>query len=302
MHGYNVTNPPVENGTTANVLASNSKQQWTHKDIFSIALIMDLHFTGIQIQSILLLVMGFITCDESFFELGCISSSRVRKARKVHYFLSYFSSLLDCISISFVCFFTTGSRGNIQLSMLCCFISRTEIPLEAPTALANDSNLTMKDLLDQGSNANTRKSTNRTNRSNPMYVEYKGTVYHIARFLSLIDGKIYCPAASRMERWKSSNQTSFFEQLNNNTSTIETNIKINDECCFLDTKSRQFIYGKVVRIIRRYGTKTAHPAGEAEISNLKNISFFVRCLSLSSNAPSPTLEPTKSITYQMFKG
>eukprot|EP00111_Clytia_hemisphaerica_P015008 TCONS_00044178-protein len=52
--------------------------------------------------------------------------------------------------------------------------------------------------------------------------------------------------------------------------------------------------------MRRYGTRTAHPAHEAKIEDLKIVSFFVRCHTF--DAKKLTLTPEMKINYVLVKG
>ena len=47
----------------------------------------------------------------------------------------------------------------------------------------------------------------------PNYVEYEGEYYHIAEFLSLHQGKVYNPSASRMSRWMAVSRNDFYERV-----------------------------------------------------------------------------------------
>ena len=47
----------------------------------------------------------------------------------------------------------------------------------------------------------------------PNYVEYEGQFFHIAEFLSLQQGKVYRPMASRLARWIASARNDFYENI-----------------------------------------------------------------------------------------
>lgn len=111
----------------------------------------------------------------------------------------------------------------------------------------------------------------------PRYVFWEGNYYHIARFLSLQMGKNYTPAASRQERWRSTNSTSYFEKLGCKYDGIE----IGSIIVYRVDKKVNGI-GFIVRIAQRFGTKAIHPTLSLEkdrkfdkiIFTVRNISFM----------------------------
>ena len=111
---------------------------------------------------------------------------------------------------------------------------------------------------------------------NPQYVNYNGQIYHLARFLSIQEGKMYCPSASRGERWKSSNTTSYYEKLTDVSEVHRENgfLCVGDFGRFwLDG---DYVYGKIVRIDQKYSSQSSYVVFEVEQSKLVNIYFSIK--------------------------
>ena len=107
--------------------------------------------------------------------------------------------------------------------------------------------LTVSESQVQVSRRNSRKMS--FNDSSKLYVKYEGNIYHVARFLSIIMGKVYSPYASRSERWKASNKNDFFNRLP--LPADPNDLKLHDRCLFKEKTS--VIVGNIVRILRHVG-------------------------------------------------
>ncbi|XP_066933312.1 uncharacterized protein [Clytia hemisphaerica] len=111
-------------------------------------------------------------------------------------------------------------------------------------SIIQEETLTIKD-----SQAQVSGKANFRNDGSKLYVKYEGNIYHIARFLSIAMGKVYSPAASRSERWKSSNTNDFFNRLP--LPADPNGLQQFDRCLFKNKTS--VVVGRIVRILRKVG-------------------------------------------------
>ena len=124
---------------------------------------------------------------------------------------------------------------------------RVKVSAQAPNVFKDDGECTSDAL---------RRETSGRNKGEwrPRYVLWEGHYYHIARFLPLQVGKTYTPAASRQERWKSTNSTSFFERLG----CMHDGLKLGSFIVYQINK-KDCAVGCIVRIAQRFGPKAIHP-------------------------------------------
>ena len=89
------------------------------------------------------------------------------------------------------------------------------------------------------------------------YIHFEGNKYHIVHFLSVQEGKVYNPLASRSERWKSHNYSNYFEKLASICSTegSEEMVRIGDFGYFWELfgylPNEGYKHGLVVRIYKK---------------------------------------------------
>ena len=97
----------------------------------------------------------------------------------------------------------------------------------------------------------------------PNYVEYEGEYYHIAEFLSLHQGKVYNPSASRMSRWMAVSRNDFYERVEKLVSPNKT-----DSGLYLDDIAAFWVpgvglkCGLVLRLLRKTSAKSKVPVFE----------------------------------------
>ena len=49
--------------------------------------------------------------------------------------------------------------------------------------------------------------------TNPSYIEYNGTYFHISEFLSIQQGKVYMPSTSRNARWMAVSKVNYYDNI-----------------------------------------------------------------------------------------
>lgn len=97
----------------------------------------------------------------------------------------------------------------------------------------------------------------------PSYVEFEGSFFHIAEFLSLQEGKVYRPQTSRISRWMASSQSDFYEQIDKLISPKRTQngLYLDDFGSFWVPNSGLNI-GQIIRILWCPSYKSSYPVFE----------------------------------------
>ena len=97
----------------------------------------------------------------------------------------------------------------------------------------------------------------------PSYVEFEGSFFHIAEFLSLQEGKVHRPQTSRISRWMASSQSYFYEQIDKLISPERTQngLYLDDFGSFRVPNSRLNI-GQIIRILWCPSYKSSYPVFE----------------------------------------
>lgn len=117
---------------------------------------------------------------------------------------------------------------------------------------ALEDTLTSEDVLMRVSGGNTCQDAS----LRPNYVEHEGITYHIARFLGLIEGKVYIPQSSRKERWRSANMDIYFENLAKKSTSGEDGSINYGHFVAVWTKG-SVVWGKIERLIKKLGPQTS---------------------------------------------
>ena len=162
---------------------------------------------------------------------------------------------------------------------------------DTPTAITE---MSLEMAAKEVSHQNQRKSTPESLNCRPNYISHAGNVYHISRFLSLMDGKSYNPMASRNERWKSQNVALYLEKLSKLSVSETTKISIGD---FVSTwkKGEGFSHGLVVRMYKKISRSSNHVLLEAD--NLCSLRVFINVGELDEDQ---TFTP--STKFNVFEG
>lgn len=94
----------------------------------------------------------------------------------------------------------------------------------------------------------------------PSYVEFEGSFFHIAEFLSLQEGKVHRPQTSRISRWMASSQSDFYEQIDKLISPERTQngLYLDDFGSFRVPNSGLNI-GQIIRILWCPSYKSSYP-------------------------------------------
>ena len=114
----------------------------------------------------------------------------------------------------------------------------------------------------------------------PSYVEFEGSFFHIAEFLSLQEGKVYRPQTSRISRWMASSQSDFYEQIDKLISPEKTpdGLYLDDFASFWVPNSGLNI-GQIIRILWCPSYKSSYPVFEWKDSAQEkgSTSICIRC-------------------------
>ena len=114
----------------------------------------------------------------------------------------------------------------------------------------------------------------------PSYVEFEGSFFHIAEFLSLQEGKVYRPQTSRISRWMASSQSDFYEQIDKLISPEKTpdGLYLDDFASFWVPNSGLNI-GQIIRILWCPSYKSSYPVFEWKDSTQEkgSTSICIRC-------------------------
>lgn len=95
--------------------------------------------------------------------------------------------------------------------------------------------------------------------TNPSYIEYNGTYYHISEFLSLQQGKVYMPSTSRNARWMAVSKANYYDNIDKiAASPNEEHMHCNSYAAFW-MGDQGLVIGKVVRMHCSPTTKSAYP-------------------------------------------
>lgn len=109
----------------------------------------------------------------------------------------------------------------------------------------------------EGSSCSTMQATP------PNYVEYEWEYYHIAKFLSLQQGKTYNPSTSRLARWMAVARTNFYKKVEKIISPIRSEGGV-----YLDNLASFWVphvglkCGKILRLVRKTSIKSTVPVFE----------------------------------------
>ena len=97
----------------------------------------------------------------------------------------------------------------------------------------------------------------------PSYVEFEGSFFHIAEFLSLQEGKVHRPQTSRISSWMASSQSDFYEQIDKLISPERTQngLYLDDFGSFRVPNSGLNI-GQIIRILWCPSYKSSYPVFE----------------------------------------
>ena len=145
-------------------------------------------------------------------------------------------------SDSVVCFLSSTWLAK------CCWLTLLNLTQKCPRRDVSGEG-------DTSSSANTKDYS-----AHPSYVEYQGTFYHIAEFLSLQQGKVYRPSTSRNARWILSSRDDFYEKIEKTVtpSRTENGVYLGQYAAFwLDKDELQI--GKIVRLFHNPRVKSAFP-------------------------------------------
>ena len=91
------------------------------------------------------------------------------------------------------------------------------------------------------------------------YVEYDGQVFHIAKFLSLQEGKVYKPNSGRIARWMTTSRANFYDSIEKQTETFHSDGLSLESYIAIFRPGTGLVIGKVVRILRGFRTSSSFP-------------------------------------------
>lgn len=91
------------------------------------------------------------------------------------------------------------------------------------------------------------------------YVEYDGQVFHIAKFLSLQEGKVYKPNSGRIARWMTTSRANFYDSIEKQTETFHSDGISLESYIAIFRPGTGLVIGRVVRILRGFRTSSSFP-------------------------------------------
>lgn len=97
--------------------------------------------------------------------------------------------------------------------------------------------------------------------TNPSYIEYNGTYFHISEFLSIQQGKVYMPSTSRNARWMAVSKVNYYDNIDKiapSPNQEDMHCRVHAYAAFWMGDQR-LVIGKVVRMHCSPTTKSAYP-------------------------------------------
>ena len=130
------------------------------------------------------------------------------------------------------------------------------------------------------SGSNAKASTTREETEfkwKPNYVFFEGHYYHISRFLSLNEGKVYRADSSRMGRWMATSQQDFYDKVHQ-LLTIKgksTSVAVHGFAVFYEESTDSFSVGKVIRLVKTMNYQKSYVCFECDIDPKSNIEVCI---------------------------
>ena len=141
------------------------------------------------------------------------------------------------------------------------------------------------------SGSNTKASTKREETEykwKPNYVFFEGHYYHISRFLSLNEGKVYRADSSRMGKWMATSQQDFYNKAHQ-LLTIEgksTSVAVHDFAAFYEESTESFSVGKVIPLVKTMNYQKSYVCFECDIDPKSNVEVCINLFHIHSKTDS----------------